>query len=57
MTVKDSRTEEERGNAADLLKLVMVRQNVSHTTVPIIVPLLGAPRQNTRSKSLFPPFL
>lgn len=57
MTVKDSRTEEERGNAADLLKLVMVRQNVSHTTVPTIVPLLGAPRQNTRSKSLFPPFL
>ncbi|KAI4549114.1 hypothetical protein MG293_001444 [Ovis ammon polii] len=26
MTVKDSRTEEERGNAADLLKLVMVRK-------------------------------
>jgi hypothetical protein len=26
MTVKDSRTEEEQGNAADLLKLVMVRK-------------------------------
>lgn len=26
MTIKDSRTEEERGNAADLLKLVMVRK-------------------------------
>lgn len=26
MTVKDSRTKEERGNAADLLKLVMVRK-------------------------------
>ena len=26
MTVKDSRTEEKRGNAADLLKLVMVRK-------------------------------
>lgn len=32
MTVRDSRTEEERGNAADLLKLVMVRQKVSHST-------------------------
>lgn len=29
MTVKDSRTEEERGNAADLLKLVMVRKQNS----------------------------
>lgn len=30
MMVKDSRTEEERGNAADLLKLVMVRKCLVH---------------------------
>lgn len=45
MTVKDSRTEEERGNAADLLKLVMVREWLE-TSVLAPLSLSGAPRQN-----------
>ena len=43
MAVKDSRTEEERGSAADLLKLVMVRQERAHAGVWAVVSVLGAP--------------
>ncbi|XP_015419028.1 PREDICTED: sperm-associated antigen 17 [Myotis davidii] len=36
MTVKDSRTEEERGNAADLLKLVMLNESIFKVAAHLI---------------------
>lgn len=52
MTVKDSRTEEERGNAADLLKLVMVRKKDFCTNIFSVVSVLGASRQNITTKAV-----
>ena len=53
MTVKDSRTEEERANAADLLKLVMVRKKCFYSSGFTIVSILNASRQNIVNNSCF----
>ncbi|KAG8517644.1 Sperm-associated antigen 17 [Galemys pyrenaicus] len=45
MTVKDSRTEEERGNAADLLKLVMVREKCLCNSVLSVASISDASRK------------